>query len=243
MRLALVYAKAETLQYARFPAYALPTLAFPALVMLALGSRFERGEPERMLVGFAAMALLTVTFFQFGVGIATSRTTPWEAYLRTLPAGPLTRLTGRVLAAIVFAAATVSVVTIVGVTVHHASMPAWRFAASLAALLVGSIPFALLGIAFGYWLPPRAALPVANLTFLPLAIGGSLWARPEGLPHQADVASQTLPTRNWMEILDSVATGDHPLPLHHVAALLGWTLLFGALAWWGFRRDEGERFR
>ena len=242
MRLALVHAKSETLQYARYPAYALPTLAFPGLLMLLLGRRFERDEPERLLVGFAAMALLTVTFFQFGVGIATSRTTPWEAYLRTLPAGPMTRLAGRVLSAVVFAAATVAVVTIVGISVYDAELPAWRFGASTLALILGSLPFALLGIAFGYWLPPRAALPVANLMFLPLAIGGALWARPEGLPHRADVASQLLPTRSWMEVLDSVATGDHPLPWHHVAALAGWALVFGALAWWGYRRDEGEQF-
>jgi ABC-2 type transport system permease protein len=243
MRLALAYARTETLQYLRFPAYAIPTLAFPGLFMLLLGRQFERGEPARLLVGFAAMAVLTVTFFQFGVGIATSRTTPWETYLRTLPAGGTTRLAGRILAAVAFAAATVAVVAIVGTTVHQTTMPAWRYGAALVALLVGSVPFALLGIAFGYWLPPRAALPVANLTFLPLAIVGALWARPEGLPHTADVVSQLAPTRSWMEVLDSVATGDHPLPLHHVAALVLWTAAFGALAAWGYRRDEGERFR
>jgi ABC-2 type transport system permease protein len=243
MRLALVHARSETLQYARYPAYALPTLGFPGLLMLLLGRQFERGEPERMLVGFAAMALLTVTFFQFGVGIATSRTTPWEAYLRTLPAGPMTRLAGRVLSAVLFAAATVGVVMLVGIAVYDAEMAVWRFGASNLALLLGCVPFALLGIAFGYLLPPRSALPVANLLFLPLAIGGALWARPEGLPHAADVVSQTLPTRSWMEVLDSVATGDNPFPLHHVAALVAWTLAFGALAWWGYKRDEGERFR
>jgi hypothetical protein len=45
-----------------------------------------------------------------------------------------------------------------------------------------------------------------------------------------------------MEVLDPVATGDHPVPLHHVAALAAWGLVFFALAWWGYRRDEGERF-
>ncbi|HET9243497.1 MAG TPA: ABC transporter permease [Gaiella sp.] len=243
MRLALVHARVESLRYLRFPAYALPTLLFPGLLMLLVGRAFVRGEPERMLVGFAAMAVLTVTFFQFGVGIATSRTTAWEAYLRTLPVGPLTRLAGRVLSALAFATATVGVVAIVGTSVYGVHPPAGRAVASLVALLLGSVPFALLGIAFGYWLPANAALPVANLAFLPLAIGGALWARPEGLPHNADVVSQLLPTRSWMEVLDSVATGDHPLPLHHVAALVGWTVVFGTLAWWGYRRDEGERFR
>jgi hypothetical protein len=42
--------------------------------------------------------------------------------------------------------------------------------------------------------------------------------------------------------LDSVSTGDHPLPLHHVAALAAWTVAFFVLAWWGYRRDEGEQF-
>ena len=242
MRLAVVHARTETAQLARYPAYAVPTLAFPAIVMLLFGSRFERGEPERMLAGFAAMALLTVTFFQFGVGIATARTTPWETYLRTLPASATTRLAGRVLSALVFAAITVGVVAVVGTAVYGASMPAWRFAALALALLVGCVPFALLGVAFGYWLPPRAALPIANLAFLPLAIGGALWARPDGIPHGADVASQTLPTRSWMEVLDSVATGDHPLPLHHAAALAGWSAVFFAAAWLGYRHDEGERF-
>jgi hypothetical protein len=45
-----------------------------------------------------------------------------------------------------------------------------------------------------------------------------------------------------MEVLDSVATGDEPLPLHHAAALVGWSAVFFGAAWLGYRRDEGERF-
>ena len=243
MRLALAHARAETANLARYPAYALPTVAFPAILLLVLGRQFERGEPDRLLAGFAATALLTVAFFQFGVGIATSRTTPWEAYLRTLPASPTTRLVGRVLSALVFAAATVSAVALVAFTVYRVEMAPWRLGALGLALLVGSVPFALLGIAFGYWLPPRAALPMANLLYLPLAVGGFLWMRPtEEVPHDVDVASQFLPTRSWMELLDPIATGDHAVPLRHLAALTAWGLVFFALAWWGYRRDEGERF-
>jgi ABC-2 type transport system permease protein len=241
--LALVHARAETMQLARYPAYWLPTIAFPGLLMLFFGRQLERGEPERMLAGFGATALLSVTFFQFGVGIAVTRTTPWETYLRTLPVRPRTRLAGRILSALVFAAATLTVVTAVGTVVFGASMAPWRLSAVVAALLLGSVPFALLGISLGYWLPPRAALPVANLAFLPLVIGGAIWTRPTDIPRSADVASQLLPTRSWIEVLDSIATGDSPLPLHHVAALAGWAAVFFAFAWLGFRRDEGERFR
>lgn len=244
MRLAFVYARAETLQLVRYPAYILPTLAFPALMLLFLGRQLERGEPDRLLAGFAATALLTVTFFQFGVGIAAARTSPWETFLRTLPVTITTRLAGRVLSALVFAAATVAVVVLVATTVYGASPAPWRFCLLVIALLLGSIPFALLGIAFGYWLSPRSALPVANIVFIPLVIGGAMWTRPpDDVPHGVDVASQVLPTRSWMEMLDSIATGDSSFPFHHLAALAGWALVFFALAWWGYRRDEGERYR
>ena len=244
MRLALAHARLETVQLARYPAYVLPTLALPGLLLLVLGRRFENGEPERLLAGFAATGLLTVTFFQFGVGIAAVRTTPWEAFLRTLPVSVATRLSARVLSASTFSVATVAVVTLIGTTVYGASLPPLRFAALLLTLLAGSVPFAFLGIAFGYWLSPRAAVPVANLVFFPLIVSGAFWARPsDEIPRGFDIASQALPTRSWMEVLDAVATGDDGLPLHHVAALAAWGAAFLLLAWLGYRRDEGERFR
>ena len=244
MRLAVAYARTETRQLLRFPAYWIPTLGFAAIALLLFGRHLERGEPERLLAGFGATALLTVAFFQFGVGIAASRATPWESYLRTLPVSAGQRLAGRMLSALAFGAATTAIVAVVATTVYGATPPVWRLAALAGALLLGSLPFAFLGIALGYWLSPRAALPVANLLFLPLAIAGSLWARPgDDVPHTADVAAQLLPTRSWIEILDSIATADRPLPSPHVAALAAWGTAFLALARWGYLRDEGERFR
>ena len=243
MRLALAYAKAETIQYGRYTPYSIPTLALPAVLMLVFGRQMVKDEPERMLAGFAATALITVSLFQFGVGIAMSRTTPWESYLRTLPATATIRVAGRILAAFVFAVGTVAVVTAVGVAVYGAGFAPWRLAALTLALLLGSVPFGLAGIALGYWLPPRSAMPIANIIIIPLIIVGFLWTRPpDDFPRSADLVSQLVPTRSWAEVLDSVSTGDHPLPLHHVAALVAWSVAFFALAWWGYRRDEGEQF-
>jgi ABC-2 type transport system permease protein len=236
------HARAETLQLLRYPSYSVPTVALPALFLLVFGHGLATEAPERLLAGFAATAVLIVTFFQFGVGIAVTRATPWETFARTLPVGPGTRLAARVLSALGFAAATVTVVSVVAIAVFDARPSALRAAALTLGLLLGGIPFALLGIALGYWLPPRAAFPAANLVYFSLAIGGALWRRVEDAPRTADVASQLLPTRSWIEILDPLATGERPVPLHHVAALVGWTVAFGGIAWLGYRRDEGERF-
>jgi ABC-2 type transport system permease protein len=220
MRLAFVHARAETLQLVRFPMYSLPTLALPALLMLVLGDRLGDADPERLLAGFAATALLTVTFFQFGVGIATNRMFPWEHYLRTLPIGPGVRLTGRVLSALAFALASLGVVSLVAVAVYDARLSAVRWAALVITLLAGAVPLALFGIALGYLLPPRAALPVANLLFIPLAAGGMLWGKPDELPRSADVVSQLLLTRSWIEMLE-LSTEGGEVPAVHVFALAG----------------------
>lgn len=243
MRLALAYAKAETLEYGRYTPYSIPTLALPAVLMLLFGQQLVEDEPERMVAGFAATALITVSLFQFGVGIAMGRTTPWESYLRTLPVSATTRIAGRILSALVFAVATVVVVVVVGVAVYGAGFAPSRFVALILALVLGCVPFGLAGIALGYWLPPRSAMPIANIIVIPLIIAGFLWRRPpDDFPRTADLVSQLVPTRSWAEVLDSVSTGDHPLPLHHVAALIVWSVVFFVLAWWGYRSDEGEQF-
>ena len=240
MRLVLVHARAETLQLARYPAYAVPTLLFPATLLLVFGTRLE-SDPQRLIAGFTATAVLGVTFFQFGVGIALTRTTPWERFVRTLGAGAVTRLAARVLSALGFALASASIVALVGAAFADGRLAWWRYGALLSALVLGGIPFALLGIALGYWLPPRAALPVANLIYLPLAVMGALWGKPEDLSRSADLTSQVFPSRSWIEVLEPAVQGG-ALPLHHVGALAAWSVVFGVLAWVGYRRDEGERF-
>ena len=242
MKLVLAHARAETLQLLRYPSYSVPTLLLPAVFLLVFGRRFGDEEPVRLLAGFAATAVLMVTFFQFGVGIAVTRATPWETFARTLPVGAATRLGARVLSALAFAAATVAVVCVVGAAAYDARPAPARFAALAAGLLAGGVPFALLGIALGYWASPRAAFPLANVVYLPLAIGGALWRRLDDAPRTADVASQLLPTRSWIEVLAPLASGEGAIPLRHLAALAAWTVVFGLLAWLGSRRDEGERF-
>lgn len=242
MSLVVAHTRAELLQLVRYPTYAIPTLAFPGVLMLLFGSQLDGVEARRLLAGVSATAVLAVAFFQFGVGIASTRESTWERYVRTLPVGDATRLAARVAAGLAFAAVSATVVWIAGALVG-ARLGGGEYAALAAPLLAGGLPFALLGIGLGYRLPPRSALPVANLLYLPLAIGGSLWGKPDDAPRSLDLASQMLPTRSWMEILEGVTFPAEAVPLRHVAALASWTVVFGAFALYAYRRDEGERYR
>jgi ABC-2 type transport system permease protein len=241
MRLALRHAQAMTVELLRFPAYVVPTLVLPTVFFLFFVSSAPHDAATARMATFAGFAVIGVAFFQFGVGIAADRISPWEGYLRTLPVGPEARLVARLLSAAVFAVATAAVLVVTAVAVSGASLSSGRWAGLAAALLLGTVPFAFLGIALGYWAPPKAALPLANLLYLLLAYAGGLWTRPSGLPEAVRGVSSFLPTRALSDgLVAAVLAGS--VDWRAWVTLILFSVIFAALAIAGYRRDEGRRF-
>ena len=235
MRLLAAEVRASLLELLRYPAYSSPTLLFPATLYLVVAGR-SRVDPAARMVGFAAIAVLGVAFFQFGVGIAHERSRPWERYLRTLPASPSARVLGRVLSALIFACASAGAV-VLAAGAKGVALPGSLLGAFAGALLLGAVPFALLGVSIGYAVPARAAIPLANLLYLPLAYLGGLWSGPRAPPH----LPAALPTRSWADLVWAAA-GERAFSISALVALATWTGVFGLTAVWCYRRDEGERF-
>jgi ABC-2 type transport system permease protein len=141
----------------------------------------------------------------------------------------------------VFAVATAALLVATALTVSGAALGPGRWAGFVVALLLGTVPFAFLGIALGYWAPPKAALPLANLLYLLLAYAGGLWTRPSGLPDWVRGVSRFLPTRALSDgLVTAVLAGS--VDWRAWAALAAFSIVFAALAVAGYRRDEGRRY-
>jgi ABC-2 type transport system permease protein len=244
MRLVLLHTRAATLELLRYPTFSVPTLAFPALFfMLFVAPRSDTDtDPTLLLASFAGFAVLGVSFFQFGVGIAAERESPWERFVRTLPIRLRVRFAARVLSAALFGLCSAALVVAAAVASTDARLPAIRWLAVAGALAFGAVPFALLGIALGYWASPRGALPTANVLYLVLAFLGALWTTPEHLPGSVTAISPLVPTRQFGNVLWG-ATSGHVWRPRDWLLLIGWTAVFAGLAAWGYRRDEGRRYR
>jgi ABC-2 type transport system permease protein len=239
----LVHARAQLRELWRYPAFAVPTLVLPALFFLIFV--VPRVRPERanaFMAFYAAFGVLGIAFFQFGVGIANERVLPWELFLRVLPVSAFARFAARLVAALAFASAATALVLAVALLTTSAALPVADWAALVVVLALGAVPCALLGIAIGYWAPPRAALPLANLLYLLLAYAGGLWTGFGALPSAVEHVSPFLPTRQWAEALEAAVAG-RGWPPGAAVAWIVYTLAFGALARAGYRRDEGARFR
>lgn len=242
MRLALAHWRASTTELARYASFSVPTLLFPTLFFLFFVAPHAGRRADIFLASYAGFAVLGVAFFQFGVGIAADRSSPWERFLRTLPVPPRVRFAARVLSALQFGLASSALVVAASLLTTEAGLGAVRWLELLAVLLLGSVPFALLGIAIGYWTTPRGALPIANILYLGLSFAGGLWTGGQDLPHAVAVLSPYLPTRQWADLLWAAVAGT-PWRAEHWLWLLGYALVFGAAASWGYRRDEGQRYR
>ena len=242
--LAAAHVRMRLLTLLRIPAYVAGTLATPSVILVFLGPGLAdtTAEANAVMASFTVFAVMGVAFFQFGVGIAEGRASPWATFERILPAPFAVRLAGAVAPAVLFAAAAAGLV----IAVAHVFMPvalgagAWlRLGLVLAA---GSVPFALLGIAIGYWVSSRAALPVANVVHLALAFGGGLFLSPRLFPDLLEAVSQRLVSRHVAELAWR-AVADAPWPPGAWLWIAGYAVAGALLAAWGYRRDEGARYR
>ena len=240
--LTMLHFKALALQLRRSPSYLIPTLGFPAMFFAFFGVPNAR-TPEianAMMFAYVAFAIVGITLFQFGVGIANERAEPWERFMRTLPAPVAVRFAGRVLCALLFGAiaAALVVATAIFLTPVHLSFASWLLLPLYA--IAGGVPFVLFGITIGYWTNARAALPIANVFYLVLSFAGGLWIPPAYLPHLVQVVSPYMPTRQFFELLWGISRSANPA--HALLPLAAYSALFGLLAIAGYRRDEKVRY-
>jgi ABC-2 type transport system permease protein len=241
MKLALVYGRLQVAELVRFPGFAIATLAFPTLMFVLFGLPRAGGQPNVLLASYAAFSVLGIGFFQFGVSAAIERATAWHGFVRTLPAPAAARFGGRVIAAFVFATVSAGIVIAVVLSTTAADLGAQGWLRLVVALLAGGLPFVLLGLAIAYWTSAKSALPVANVLYILLAYTGGLWTGPSGLPHALKTISIYTPTRQWGDVLWPAVTNGRWQP-NHWLALAAYAVAFAALATWGYRRDDGQRF-
>jgi ABC-2 type transport system permease protein len=247
MSLVALHTRYVALETLRVPIAIVGTVMFPVLSFLFFVVPFESvsGDPEAATAAASQLALFavfSVCLFSFGVGVAEDRSTPWEPYVRTLPVGAGPRVLARLLNGVLFALFGLLPLLVVAALLTEATVSPVEALLGLASLAVAGTPLLFMGVALGYSLPVKAAVPVAQVLLFPLAFGGGLFIPPDGFPDWLDAVSRALPTRAGRELVIS-ATTSSDLPATALPVLAVWAAAAGAVAVWAYRRDEGRRFR
>jgi ABC-2 type transport system permease protein len=243
--LALTHARFQLLETTRIPIALVGSAFFPAASMLFFVVPFTGDDPVASTFATASMvtfAVMSTNLFQYGIGVAEDRAQPWDPFTRSLPAGPVPRFAGRILAGLVLMVVSLVPVVVIAALFTEATITSAGFVAAVGATVVAAVPFTLLGLGIGYSLPSKAAIVVAQVLFFPLAFGGGLLTPPGTAPGFVEALAPYLPTGAAVRLMWA-AVGDYPFDSTSLIALAGWTSALAAFAVWAYRRDEGRRFR
>ena len=249
MRTYLLEIKYEFLKTLRLPAYSLPTLLFPVFFYFFFGVMFgaKQTGPVNMatylIATYGTFGVIGAALFGFGVSVAIERGQGWIEVKRTTPMPIAAYFVAKMAMAMIFSAIVVLLLFTVGMTAGGVSMPLLTMLSLFAVLVAGSITFCAFGLFLGFFCGPNSAVPVVNLIYLPMAFISGLWVPIMFLPQSIQKAALWMPQYHFSQLaLRTIgASAGQPLALH-LGAMLGATLLFSALAWIGYRRDEGKLY-
>lgn len=192
---------------------------------------------------FAGMAVQFILFLGVDVGIGLllqRRQGLWQRLLAA-PVPLHTVLLARLLSCAVIAFGLVMAIYLVAGLVFQVhvlgSVPGFLGVAASFALMTAS--FGLLVAAFGK--TPEAARGIAVFTTLLMVMLGGAWVPSFLFPAWLQQLTLAVPTRWAVDGLDGMTWRGLGLAeaLPAVGVLLGFALVFGALAFWRFGRDEG----
>ncbi len=239
----------EFLKLIRVPIFAISTIAFPLMFYVIFGLTFADestngvGVTTYMLATYGAFGVIGSALFGFGVSVAMERGQGWMRLKRVSPMPPLAYFVAKVVMSASFAALIVAALFVLGATVGGVRMPADQWMSLAAVLVIGALPFCAMGLAFGYLVGPNSAPAVLNLVYLPMAFASGLWIPLFQLPELVQSIAPFLPPYHFAQLaLGTFGADEGGSSLLHVGALLGFTIVFLAVAGWGYRRDEGRTY-
>jgi ABC-2 type transport system permease protein len=233
----LAYLVIELKRLARNKRVLIFSMALPAGLLAVLGNVYGDGAVN----GASAQAYLMVSMAIMGVmanalggggSIAVERGLGWNRQLRLTPLSPLSYLLTKVLLAVVAATGPLLVTFVVGRVVLGIDLSLGTWAQLAGLVLASSLPFAALGVAFGYLVKAESVQQMVGLTNMALGLLGGLW-----IPVQAGfmkTIAQLTPTYWAADLARGPLFHGHP-SLRAVLVMCAWTAGLGLLAYRRFQ--------
>jgi ABC-2 type transport system permease protein len=250
MRVYLKEIKYELLKSLRMPAYSLPTILFPLFFYLFFGIGFGAARnvgnvtmAAYLIATYSAMGVIGASLFGFGVGVAIERGQGWLEAKRTTPMPIAAYFVAKIAVSMVFSAIIIIMLMVMGTTMGNVTLT-WKQAVSLFAILQGgSITFCAMGLAMGMFAGPNSAAPIVNLIYLPMSFLSGLWIPIWILPKLIQDIALVLPPYHFSQLALKVMNASKGgTILVHIGAMILATILFTAIAYAGYRRDEGKTY-
>lgn len=205
-------------------------VAFFALFAFLYGSGQAGAMPTgtAMLSTFGTFGVLSVVLTNPGIGVASDRERGWLRVKRVSPVPLGVTLTAKVVAALPYAVGVLAAMTATSALLGTLQISPVTLLRLWAVLVLGALPFALLGLAIGFQVGANATTAILNALLFPMAILSGLWMPLAMLPDIFGQIAPFLPTYHLAQL--ALAQLDGSAALGNALVLLGMTAVTGALA-------------
>lgn len=232
----------ELLSILREPTALFFSVLMPVGLFALFASLFAGGTQETaagipagadMLARFGTYAVLAVTLMNPGVGVAEDRDRGWLR-AKQVTAVPLGITIGAKVAA-TFPYAIAVLVAMAGAAAAMGSLdvPLVTVGRLMLVLLIGALPFALVGLAVGFQAGGNATVAILNAALFPMAIASGLWMPLEILPGFAADVAPFLPTYHLSQL--ATAQLDGTGGVDHLLVLLATSAVAAVVTGWSYR--------
>ncbi|GAC1359282.1 MAG: ABC transporter permease [Vulcanimicrobiaceae bacterium] len=240
--------KIEFLRMVRIPAFSLTSILLPIMFYAFFGlpqsqhAYMNTTAGLYMLASFSAYAVLTIVLFSFGASVSAERGTGATRLMRAAPLRPLAYFAGKIVAAMGFAAIAMTLLILFAAATGGAHLPFAMYLMMLVRLLLGSIPFTILGFAVGYLTSINSAIGILNLINLPLSFASGLFVPLNEMPEFVQHIGPYLPTYHFGQLAWGAVGASQESWQAAAVWLLGYGALFLFIAVRAYGRDERKEF-
>ncbi len=239
--------KCEFLKLIRTRVFSLSVIGFPVMFYLFFG--LDRGNmngnmlaAKYMLAGYCCFGMIGAALFGIGVGLASERAQGWLELKRSSPMPAMAYLVAKCITAQAFGVIIVAVLTALAIGFGGVQLTAMEFAEMLGMAVVGTVPFAAMGLLIALVVPANAASGVVNLIYLPMSFMSGLWVPIQYLPKFFKPIAPYLPAYHLSQLMETVFGYQQRSvsATAHWTGLTGFMLLMLGLSWAVFHRAEQD---
>jgi ABC-2 type transport system permease protein len=219
------------------------TLAFPLVLYFAVASANRHvtfngiAFPVYFMAAMATLGAMAAVISSAAV-IAADRSTGWTRQMRITPLSTRAYFRAKVLNGYLRALLTIALVCLAGIALGvHLSAGGWGTVVGL--LLVGLIPFAVLGILLGHLLSSDASAPAVGGIVTLFALLGGVYGFQVAKSGPVFEAIKGLPSY-WLAQAGKTALAGNGWPAEAWIVIAAWTLVLVPLTVLAYRRDTSR---
>jgi ABC-2 type transport system permease protein len=235
------FLKFEILRSLRNVRFLVFIAGFPVLLYLIYAKQHGTSEgltvAALLMVSMATWAGMGSAMFATGPQLARERQSGWMRQLRVSPISAPRWFAAKLAQGLLLIIPGFVLLTALAYGYGHVHLAAARVALLAAVLILGLIPFCVLGLVIGLFFDGQTAQVAQMLVMILMAFLGGVLIQLSNLPHAIQVIGKTLPSYHLAQLGWNAVAG-RALGVDNMLVLAAWAAGLGVIAIWRWRQES-----